>query len=138
MDRSPCYHHAYDPETGVFDLLLGDATPAVVGDEIRGATPEQATLALTQLGAVHGPLLGDPALAGAEWLNRESPLNQGLMAALYAGFVERYSDQISPSTATCASVWSPRFDAYLAAGGGVRTTAGPGARRLPPGQHAVR
>ena len=45
-----CHHAAYDPETGVFDLLLGDATPAVVGDEIRGATLEQATLALTQLG----------------------------------------------------------------------------------------
>ena len=46
---SACHHAAYDPETGAFDLLLGDATPAVVGDEIRGATVEQATLALAQL-----------------------------------------------------------------------------------------
>ena len=77
-----CHHAAYDQETGVFDLLLGDASPAVVGDEIRGATIEQATLALTQLRTAHGPLLGNPSPAGVEWMNRESPLNQGLMAAL--------------------------------------------------------
>ena len=40
----------FDPETGVFDLLLGDADPAVVGDEIRGATIEQAMLAMAELG----------------------------------------------------------------------------------------
>ena len=26
---APCFHHAYDAETGAFDLLLGDAAPAV-------------------------------------------------------------------------------------------------------------
>ena len=31
---APCYHAAIDAATGVFDLLLGDAGPAVVGDEI--------------------------------------------------------------------------------------------------------
>jgi len=38
----PCHHAAYDPETGAFDLLLGDAAPATVGDEIRGATVDEA------------------------------------------------------------------------------------------------
>ncbi|MDT5241462.1 MAG: hypothetical protein QOD97_3660, partial [Mycobacterium sp.] len=111
---APCYHHAYDPETGVFDLLLGDATPAVVGDEIRGATVEQATLALTQLGGVHGPLLGDPALAGAQWLNRESPLSQGLIATLYAGFADRYADRIAPAHRDVCERLVATFDAYLA------------------------
>ena len=109
-----CHHAAYDPETGAFDLLLGDATPAVVGDEIRGASLEQAILALTQLGAVHGPLLGDPALAGAEWMNRESPLNQGLMAALHAGFVDRYSDRIAPAHRDVCERLVATLDAYLA------------------------
>ena len=31
-----CYHASYEPETGVFTLLLDDAAPAEVGDEIRG------------------------------------------------------------------------------------------------------
>ena len=37
-----CFHASYDPETGIFALLLDDAAPAVVGDEIRGATVEEA------------------------------------------------------------------------------------------------
>ena len=46
---------------------------------------------------MHAPLLGDAALAGADWLNRESPLNQGLIGQLYAGFVDRYGDEIAPA-----------------------------------------
>ena len=112
---APCHHAAYDPATGAFDLLLGDAAPAVVGDEIGGATIEQATMALTRLGWLHGPLLGDAALAGAEWLNRESPLNQGLMAALYAGFVDRYHDAVSPEHRDVCDRLVASFDDYLAA-----------------------
>ena len=93
---APCYSSAFDAETGVFHLLLGDAGPAVVGDEIRGATVEQAMLAMSELGRLHGQLLGDAALADAEWLNRESPMNQALIAALYAGFLERYGDAHRP------------------------------------------
>jgi len=111
---APCHHAAYDPATGAFDLLLGDAVPAVVGDEIRGATAEQARLALTQLGRVHGPLLGSPTLAGTEWLTRESPLNQGLISALYAGFVDRYRDQVAPEHLEVCERLVAAFDAYLA------------------------
>ena len=42
-----CYHASYEPETGVFSLLLDDAAPAEVGDEIRGAAIEDAKMALT-------------------------------------------------------------------------------------------
>jgi hypothetical protein len=112
---APCHHAAYDPATGVFDLLLGDATPAVVGDEIAGATIEQARLALTHLGHVHGPLLGDAALSGAAWINRESPLNQGLISALYAGFLDRYRDDLAPEHREVCERLVATFDAYLAA-----------------------
>ena len=111
---APCYHAAFDPETGAFDLLLGDAAPAVVGDEIRGATIEQAALALGQLGRVHGPLLGDSALSEASWINRDSPLSQGLIAALYAGFVDRYADRIAPTHREVCDRLVAAFDAYLA------------------------
>lgn len=70
------------------------ATPgrAVVGDEIAGATIEQARLGVVELGRLHGPLLGDISLAQAPWLNRDASLNQAMIAPLYAGFVERYGD----------------------------------------------
>ena len=111
---APCHHAAYDPETGVFDLVLGDAAPAVVGDEIRGATAEQASLALKQLGTVHGPLLGNPGLAGTEWITRESPLNQGLISALYTGFADRYRERIAPEHLDVCERFVASFDAFLA------------------------
>src|SRR5437763_15255116 len=93
---APCHHAAFNTETGAFHLLLGDAGPAVVGDEIRGATVEQAMLALSELARVHAPLLGDTATANADWLNRESPMNHALIGQLYGGFFQRSGHPIAP------------------------------------------
>lgn len=112
---APCYSSAFDTGTAAFHLVLGDAGPAVVGDEIRGATVEQALLALAQLGRLHGPLLGDPAMASAEWLNRETPVNQALSAQLYAGFAERYASTIAPEHRLVCERLVAGFDAYLEA-----------------------
>ncbi|WP_118915319.1 phosphotransferase [Mycobacterium shigaense] len=113
-----CYHAAADAATGVFDLLLGDAGPAAVGDEITGATIEQATVAVTELGRLHGPLLGDASLAQAPWLNRESPLSQAMIVPLYAGFIDRYGEQIAPEHRTVCERLVAAFDDYVAAEGG--------------------
>jgi len=112
---APCYHNAFDASSGIFHVLLGDATPAVVGDEIRGATTEQAHTAVTELARLQGPLLGDAALADAAWLNRDAPINQALITALFAAFVDRYSDQISPQHRLVCERLVGGFDGYLAA-----------------------
>ncbi len=96
----------------MFHLLLGDADPAVVGDEIRGATIEQAMLAMAELGRLHAPLLGQTAMADVEWLNREAPMNQALIAQLYAGFVDRYADDIAPAHREVCERLVASFDAY--------------------------
>ncbi len=111
---APCYHAAFDPSAGIFDVLLGDANPAVVGDEIRGATIAQAQLAVTELARLQGPLLGDTTLADAPWLNRDTPVNQGLITALHAGFVDRYCDRIAPQHRMVCERLVGGFDAYLA------------------------
>jgi hypothetical protein len=111
---APCYHAAFDASAGIFDVLLGDANPAVVGDEIRGATIEQAQLAVTELARLQGPLIGDATLADAPWLHRDSPMNQGLITALHAGFVDRYGDQIAPQHRMVCERLVGGFDAYLA------------------------
>ncbi|MGH3676834.1 MAG: DUF7065 domain-containing protein [Mycobacterium sp.] len=111
---APCYDAGFDAESGVFHLLLGDAGPAVVGDEIRGATIEQATLALSELGRLHAPLLGDSAMAEAQWLNRESPMNQALIGQLYAGFAERYRERIAPEHRAVCERLVAGFDGYIA------------------------
>ncbi len=111
---APCYHAAIDASTGIFDLLLGDAGPAVVGDEIAGATTEQAELAVSELGRLHGPLLGDTSLAEAPWLNRDGPLSQAMIAPLYLGFIDRYGDQIAPQCRMVCERLVAAFDGYLA------------------------
>ena len=111
---APCYHAAFDPSAGIFDVLLADANPAVVGDEIRGATIAQAQLAVTQLARLQGPLLGDTTLAEARWLRRDTPVTQGLITALYAGFVDRYGDQIAAQHREVCERLVGGFDAYLA------------------------
>ena len=111
---APCYHTAFDAASGTFDLLLGDANPAVVGDEIRGATTAQARLAVTELARLQGPLLGDTTLAEAPWLNRDTPVNQALITALHAGFVDRYGDQIAPQHRMVCERLVGGFDEYLA------------------------
>jgi hypothetical protein len=111
---APCFSSAFDIETGVFHLLLGDADPAAVGDEIRGATIEQAMLAMTELGRLHAPLLGQTSMADVEWLNRDSPMNQALIAQLYAGFVDRYGDGIAPAHREVCDRLVGGFDAYVA------------------------
>jgi Ecdysteroid kinase-like family len=112
---APCYHAGFDDSTGAFHLLLGDAGPAVVGDEIRGATIEQASLALAELGRLHAALLGDTAMAEADWLNRESPMTQSLIGQLYAVFFERYRDQIAAEHRHVCERLVGAFDAYVAA-----------------------
>jgi Ecdysteroid kinase-like family len=121
---APCHHAAFDTEKGAFHLLLGDAGPAIVGDEIRGATAEQAMLALSELGRVHAPLIGDTAMANADWLNRESPMNQALIGQLYAGFVDRYGDRIAPEHQEVCERLVASFDAYVASESAPQRTHG--------------
>jgi hypothetical protein len=111
---SSCYHTGFDASSGIFDVLLEDANPAVVGDEIRGATTAQAQIAVTELARLQGPLLGDATLADAPWLNRDAPINQALIAALHAGFVDRYGDQIAPQHRLVCERLVGGFDGYLA------------------------
>jgi hypothetical protein len=112
-----CHHAAFDPATGIFDLVLDDAAPATVGDEIRGATVEQATLAVGQLGGLHARLLGDDTLAGTDWLNRDAPLNQVLIGQLYAAFADRYAESMTTDQRSVCERLVAGFDDYLAAEG---------------------
>lgn len=112
---APCYHASFDPDAGTFALLLGDAGPAEVGNEIEGTSVERARLAVSELGRLHGPAIGDPSLAGAAWLNREAPIGQALLAQLYSGFADRYADRIAPRHRAVCERFVGSFDAYLAA-----------------------
>ncbi|MEO6795257.1 MAG: phosphotransferase [Mycobacterium sp.] len=111
-----CYHAAIDTDTGIFDLVLQDAAPAVPGDDISGATIDQALLAVSELGRMHSSLPSDLDLAGAAWLSQEAaPISQAVLGALYAGFLDRYEALITEEHRTICDRLVAGFDAYLAA-----------------------
>ncbi|MBV9513292.1 MAG: phosphotransferase, partial [Mycobacteriaceae bacterium] len=111
---APCYHASFDAHSGTFALLLGDAGPAEVGNEIDGTTMDRARLAVSELGRLHGPAIGDPRLAGTAWLNRAAPISQALLVQLFDGFADRYGSRIAPRHRTVCERLVAGFDAYLA------------------------
>ena len=65
-------------------------------------------------------------------------MNQALIGQLYAGFFERYGDQIAPEHREVCERLVASFDGYLAGEAAPQRAHGLGARRLSAGQHAVR
>jgi Ecdysteroid kinase-like family len=110
---APCFHASYDPHAGTFCLLLGDAGPAVVGDEIAGCDLDTARLAIAGLARLHAPALRDPALDARSWLERDSPIGQALLATLLAGFLERYDGHVTPPHREVCERLTASYDAYL-------------------------
>jgi aminoglycoside/choline kinase family phosphotransferase len=63
-----CYYCAIDAETLDFVLLLEDLTSARVGDQLRGATREEAELAVCELARFHASWWDNPRLEELDWL----------------------------------------------------------------------
>lgn len=106
-----CYHASWDPSNGTFALLFRDAQ-AETGNDIKGATIEQARLAVTELGKIHGRVLRNERLLKAEWLGRRSRVNQALMEVFFAGFVERYQERLKPESLDVCRKFVGSFDAF--------------------------
>lgn len=106
-----CWYAGIDDE-GWFTLVLEDVADAQPGDQIIGCGLEDARLAIRALASVHAPVLGDPHLGTAPWLNQASPLNQGLLEMLLPGFLERYRDRIAPEHADVCREFVAVLDAW--------------------------
>ncbi len=63
-----CYHHAFDPATGDYVLLLEDLAPAQVGDQLAGCTVEQAQLCIRELAKFHATWWDSPILDTLDWM----------------------------------------------------------------------
>jgi hypothetical protein len=109
-----CSLALFDDSQGWFTLLLEDLHDAEPGDQIAGCSLAQARLAIGALARLHAPVLGDEALAGSDWLNRPSPINQALVAQLLPGFLERYGERVAPEHRALCERFVERLDAWLA------------------------
>lgn len=97
--RTPRLHHGdIDESLGRFVLILEDLAPATVGDQIQGCTVDDARRAVLQLARLHGARWGDAALEAIPWLAGLSAGSSGgiseMLAAVWAGFQDRYSDRL--------------------------------------------
>ncbi|MYR05516.1 phosphotransferase [Gordonia sp. SID5947] len=108
-----CYHASIEPD-GRFCLLLADAGNSSGADDIAGATLSDAINAVTALARIHRPCLGHSAVESADWLQRDSPIDQGLFEGLYNAFVQRYGEQLDPAHRDLADRFVAGFDGYVA------------------------
>ncbi len=95
-----CFFAGIEEGGADFVLVMEDLAPAVQGDQLAGCSADAAELALSELAKLHAPRWGDPTLAQLDFLARAKPdsaqLLQSIYKALWPGFRERYSEQLSP------------------------------------------
>lgn len=95
-----CYYVARDEASDEFLLLLEDFAPCHQGDQIAGCSVEEARRCVDELVRLHGPLWNSEFLSTLSWLNRSTPeqrtASYGLMQMVFAGFMQRYRDRLTP------------------------------------------
>jgi hypothetical protein len=97
-----CHLAVLDEATCDFTLLLDDLAPAVQGDQMTGATPDQARDILREAARLHAAYWADPALQEEPYLVRTPEGTQAigqLLTALYPGFLAGYADVLPPGGA---------------------------------------
>lgn len=114
-----CYHASLDPSSETGMLLLQDAgEQATKGNDIGGATVDQARLAMAELGRLHSSSLRKSAerdtLQGkaSNWPGGISKLTGALIAQLFSDFKSRYGHIILPEYMEVCSRLVAAFDQY--------------------------
>ena len=109
-----CYYNGADPAAGRWALLLEDCGPGLPTDQVRGATLEQATAAVVELGRFHANWFDQPR--AAEWLPGfdRGPLSglQDVVEHAVPTFVTRYGDRVPGPTVDWLRRFAPRLAAW--------------------------
>jgi hypothetical protein len=115
---------ALEPETGRFTLLLDDLSPvSMAGDMVRGATIEQAALAIAELPKLQAPVWDSAALREDAWWGDHGRTQMlfGSMEPALPLFIERFADKLEPehlelvrrlvpkAGAATTATWKPPF-----------------------------
>lgn len=115
--RTPRVYYAnIDVSTASFVLLLEDLAPARQGDQLAGCSVADATIAVDELVKLHAPRWGDPALAGYDWLHRDSDRTfmAQMLPPLWDAFRDRFADRLGPDVHAAGEVLFGNFERYLA------------------------
>jgi aminoglycoside/choline kinase family phosphotransferase len=102
--RTPqCYWAGGDPATGVYGLVLEDLSHLTNGDQLAGATPDQAAASIDALARWQAAESGDGRSSRLEWMPSTSsdPMYLGLqpmLEAVWPTFVDQLGDQAPAGT----------------------------------------
>jgi hypothetical protein len=97
-----CHLAVLDDATCDFTLLLDDLAPAVQGDQMAGASVEQARMILREAARLHAAYWDDPVMQAEPYLARSEAGTQAigdLLTAVYPGFLAGYADALPPGGA---------------------------------------
>jgi hypothetical protein len=118
--RTPrCYYAGGDHESGIFALLLEDLSPFVGGDQVAGATPQQAAAAIGWLGRFHAAEMGGGHASGMNWIpaTASDPMYLGLqpmLEAVFPGFADSCGPYAPPGTIGWVEKFVPRLTEAIA------------------------
>lgn len=95
-----CYFLARGEQPGEFVLLIEDMAPAVIGDQIAGATLEQARLAVQACARLNAKWWDSPVLDDLTWLpaldaSSQIPTYDSVYRAAWDPFLEKVGDSLS-------------------------------------------
>lgn len=111
-----CLHVWFDAPNDDFVLVLEDIVNGKQGDQISGASIEQARAAIDELVRLHAPLWNSTQLDTLGWMPRHSmESSQGtrdLLRSVFAGFATRFSSLVSAEVLELGSRLVENIDGY--------------------------
>ena len=111
-----CLHVWFDAPNDDFVLVLEDIVDGKQGDQISGASIEQARAAIDELVLLHAPLWNSMQLDTLGWMPRHSmESSQGtrdLLRSVFAGFATRFSSLVSAKVLELGSRLVENIDGY--------------------------
>ena len=111
-----CLHVWFDAHNDDFVLVLEDIVDGKQGDQITGATFEQARAAIDELVQLHAPLWNSTQLDTLGWMPRHTmESSQGtrdLLRSVFAGFAIRFSSLVSAEVLELGAQLVANIDGY--------------------------
>jgi len=111
-----CLHVWFDAPSDDFVLVLEDIVNGKQGDQIAGATVDQARAAIDELVQLHSPLWNSSQLDTLSWMPRHTmESSQGtrdLLRSVFDGFAARFSSLVGAEVLELGSRLVENIDSY--------------------------
>ena len=114
-----CFFNAFDDTTGHTVLLLSDAAPALLADQVHGATAEQVTAAVDALAAFQSTWWGVPRSPIVDWMpGIDAPAMPGGLQATVTStldaFEAKFGDVLPTESVRINRQFAHRLSEWLA------------------------